>query len=151
MIAMQRRRRGSALGRVSSPAQKLQDAIAKIDHHGRDRADLDKDYEHLPEWIGVQIFVEELFKQDEVCGRADGQKLGDAFHNPQHHRKQEVRHFVHHPWQESSGRDSERPTTITSDRALNIRPSAGKRNDEREINERVARPKRDLVPRWMLR
>jgi len=73
--------------------EQFQDPVAEVDHHRRDRTDLDEDGEHPPE-PAVQVQAHPPLGEEQVTGRADGEELGDAFDDAEDDRDEQVWHKV---------------------------------------------------------
>src|SRR5260370_42606980 len=68
---------------------KLRNAATEIYRQAGDRAQLNDNGIHLPGAIR-QADMQQRFRQPEMRGRADRQKLRQAFHDAQHKRQQVV-------------------------------------------------------------
>ena len=80
--------------RPLAPAeQQVHDAPAEVNDDGEDGPDLDEDGERLPERAGIfQVDPHPPLAQQQVPGRAHGQKLGDALDDAEDDRYEQVAH-----------------------------------------------------------
>src|SRR5690242_11717083 len=71
--------------------EKRQDAVPKINWQRQDRPELDHDRVHLPKAV-LQVELEQRFDNAQMAGRADGQKLSQAFNDPEQDRQEKIIH-----------------------------------------------------------
>ena len=76
---------------VGKSANKLQDALPKIDWQRQNCAELDNDRVHFPEPI-VKINTQQRFANAQMRGGAHRKKFGQPFNDPQKDRQQIIVH-----------------------------------------------------------
>ena len=72
-------------------AQKLEDPTPEKCSQSDDRAELDDDAVHFPEAVR-EVDLRESFRDPQVCGRADGEKFGQAFEDAEQDGEQVIVH-----------------------------------------------------------